>query len=182
MSEKGSTLLWRAPDEGPALTGQPDITEQTDQECRMAAKKAMDLLLRQDRTKKNLLDRLYRAGYSERASEYAIQYVASFGYVDDLRYAQNYIACHKDSRSRKELRYKLMERGVSSETVEEAFLEYEEEDEYEALRKMLKKRLKGKQISGMDHTARDKTAAYLVRKGFALPAVYAVMAEEETDQ
>lgn len=148
-----------------------------DEECKKAAKKAMDLLLQQDRTEKNLRDRLYRSGFSEKASEYAIQYVVHFGYVDDLRYAQNYISLHKGNRSKKEMRYKLMDRGVPPEFVAEAFLEYEDEEEYGALRSLLAKRLKGQRLSDMDYPARDKMVAYFARKGYSLSAIRAVMQE-----
>ena len=42
-------------------------------EVRKAKEKAMRLLLQQDRTEKELRDRLYRAGFSETASEAAMQ-------------------------------------------------------------------------------------------------------------
>ena len=173
MSDEGHILAWRTLEEDSAgfLEGHGD------EECRKAAAKAMSLLLQQDRTKKNLMDRLYRGGFSERASEYALQYVMHFGYVDDLRYAQNYISCHKGHRSQKELRYKLLERGVPQETISEAFLGYEEEEEGDALRKVLGKRLKGRQLSGLDYPAREKITAYLVRKGYSLSKVRAVMRE-----
>lgn len=148
-----------------------------DEECKRAAKKAMDLLLQQDRTAKNIRDRLYRAGFSEKASDYAIQYVSHFDYVNDLRYAQNYISFHQTGRSRKELRYKLMERGVPQEIVAEAFLEYEEEAEYEALRRQLGKRLKGQRLSDMDVPAKNKITAYFARKGYPLSVVRAVLEE-----
>ena len=172
MSEDRHILSWRNPEDSADF-----LETEKDEECKKAAAKAMNLLLQQDRTKKNLLDRLYHAGFSEKASAYALQYVIQFGYVDDLRYAQNYISYHKGERSRKELRYKLMDRGVPPEIITEAFLEYEEEDEYEALRKMLKKRLKGKCLSELDYPAREKAAAYLARKGYALPAIRSVMRE-----
>ncbi len=179
MSDERQILAWRNPDEDSAGF----IEGHKDEECRKAAARAMNLLLQQDRTKKNLMDRLYRGGFSERASEYALQYVMQFGYVDDLRYAQNYISCHKGDRSRKELRYKLLDRGVPPETIAEAFLEYDEDEEQDALRKMLRKRLKGDSLSDMDYPAREKITAYLVCKGYPLSKVRAVMrewAEEET--
>ncbi|MFR2953958.1 MAG: hypothetical protein ACLTJ7_03590 [Clostridium sp.] len=51
-------------------------------EVRKAKEKAMRLLLQQDRTEKELRDRLYRAGFSETASEAAMQYVSGFGYLE----------------------------------------------------------------------------------------------------
>ncbi len=148
-------------------------------EEKKAAEKAMNLLLQQDRTKKELQDRLYRAGFSEKAATYAMNYVMSFGYIDDLRYASNYISFLSGNRSRKELRYKLMNKGVPPEVIAEAFLEYEDETEQEALRYMLRKRLKGRRLSDMDYQEKNKIVAYLGRKGFSLPAIRSVIKEEE---
>lgn len=154
-----------------------ELTPEQD-ECRKAAEKAMNLLLQQDRTKKELQDRLYRAGFSEQASAYAMDYVTGFGYIDDLRYARNYISFHKGNRSKKELRYKLMNRGVEPEVLAVALEEYESEDEQNALSRLLIKRLKGKQLSDLEYAEQNKITAYLARKGFALPAIRRVMQEE----
>lgn len=154
-----------------------ELTPEQD-ECRKAAEKAMNLLLQQDRTKKELQDRLYRAGFSEQASAYAMEYVTGFGYIDDLRYARNYISFHKGNRSKKELRYKLMNRGVEPEVLAVALEEYESEDEQNALSCLLIKRLKGKQLSDLEYAEQNKITAYLARKGFALPAIRRVMQEE----
>ena len=90
-----------------------------DAEEKKATKKAMDLLLRMDQTEKGLYDKLIRAGFSEKAVTTAMSYVKSFGYLDDLRYAQNYIGFHKEQYSRKELRYKLAGRGVPPDVVDQ---------------------------------------------------------------
>jgi len=148
-------------------------------ECRKAAEKAMNLLLQQDRTKKELQDRLYRAGFSESASAYAMEYVTGFGYIDDRRYAENYIAFHKGNRSRKELQFKLRNKGVEPDVLAAAFEEYEAEDERKALLHLLEKRLKGKLLSGMEYGEKNKVIAYLARKGFAIPVICSVMKEQE---
>lgn len=150
--------------------------------CRKAAEKAMNLLLHQDRTKKELQDRLYRAGFSEQATQYAMDYVTGFGYIDDLRYATNYIQYHKGNRSRKELRYKLLNKGIDASVLAVALVEYEEEDEEEAISHLLGKRLKGRKLSEMAYPDRSKVTAYLVRKGFPLPAVRRVVEEWENKE
>ena len=43
------------------------------EENKKATEKAMNLLLQQDRTRKELLDRLYRAGFSKEASRVALE-------------------------------------------------------------------------------------------------------------
>ena len=147
------------------------------EECRKATEKAMNLLLQQDRTKKELQDRLYRAGFSERASAYAMEYAMGFGYIDDLRYAENYISFHKERRSRKEMCYKLQSKGVEADVLALAFETYEVKDEQIALVHLLKKRLKEKKLTDMDYSDKNKVTAYLARKGFPLPAVRRAMNE-----
>lgn len=149
------------------------------EECRRAAEKAMNLLLCQDRTRKELADRLYRAGFSEEASDYAMAYVESFGYIDDFRYASNYLACHKGERSGKELRYKLLGRGIPREILSEVFQEYEAEDEERALERQLAKRLRGRCVSELETAEKNKVTAYLVRKGYPAAKVKRVMQQQE---
>jgi regulatory protein len=139
----------------------------------------MNLLLRQDRTRKELSDRLSRAGFSEEASGYALEYVESFGYINDKRYAQNYVAFHKSELSARELRYKLTGKGIPPEILSEVFMEYEPEDEEEALRLKLEKRLRGKRLSDMDAAEKNKVVSYLTRKGYHLTAVKRMMRERE---
>lgn len=146
-------------------------------ECKQATEKAMNLLLQQDRTRKELEERLYRAGFSEQESEYAMNYVTSYGYLDDLRYAGNYIAFHKGNRSRKELRYRLLKKGVEPEVLTTAFEEYEEDDESTALAQVLRKRLRGKQLAEIGYDEKNRITAYLARKGYPLPAIKRVMRE-----
>lgn len=142
-----------------------------EKECKKAAQKAMDLLLRQDRTKKELSERLYRAGFSEEASRYAMEYVEGFGYINDARYAANYISFHKGKRSKKELRYKLMGRGIPPEILAEAFLEYCPEDEEEALANQLEKQLRGRLPSEISWEEKNKVIRRLAQKGYSLTAI-----------
>ncbi len=148
-----------------------------DEEEKKAAKKAMDLLLQQDRTEKELSERLYRAGFSEKAIASAIAYVRGFGYIDDLRYAENYLFYHKGQRSRKELRYKLMNKGIPKEIIAQAFEGYDREDECEALRNQLRKRLKGRTVQELELKEKEKIIAYLARKGYGISEIKKVMQE-----
>jgi regulatory protein len=152
------------------------------EECKKAAQKAMNLLLRQDRTKKELTERLYRAGFSEEASAYALEYVESFGYIDDRRYAENYLIFHKAEQSAKELRFKMIKKGVPPEILSEVLFEYTKNDEETALRAKLEKKLRGRRLSDMDFAEKNKIIAYLTRKGFSFTNVTKIMREIETQE
>ena len=61
-----------------------------------AKSRAMNLLKDRDYTVSQLREKLVQGFYPEEAIEEAITYVESFHYLDDLRYAGNYIAFHAD--------------------------------------------------------------------------------------
>ena len=81
-------------------------------DCLQARKKALQLLEFKDRTVRSLSDRLGQAGFSDEAVQDAVEYVISCGYLDDARYAENYIRFHHDRSSRKKLTADLRRRGV----------------------------------------------------------------------
>ena len=75
-----------------------------------AKKKAMSLLKYMDRTEWQLRDKLSLKGFSEGAIEEAIEYVKSFHYLDDYRYAVHFVEFHHEPRSRQRLRQDLYQR------------------------------------------------------------------------
>ncbi len=56
-----------------------------------AKKKAMALLKYMDRTEWQLRDKLTSKGFSEEAVEEAVEYVKSYHYLDDYRYARHFV-------------------------------------------------------------------------------------------
>lgn len=148
-----------------------------DEECKKAAEKAMSLLLHKDRTERELQDRLYRAGFSELAAEEAMQYVKQFGYINDRRYVENFLMFQKDKRSRKEILYKLQEKGIPQELTQEIMEETEYEGEANAIYNLAQKRLKGRKLSELSFEEKQKIMAYLARKGYPLREIQNVFEE-----
>lgn len=62
--------------------------------------RAMNLLQGREYTTAQLRTKLQQGFYPAEIIEQAIVYVAGFHYIDDLRYAVDYITYHEDSRSR----------------------------------------------------------------------------------
>ena len=62
------------------------------EESRRAVKKAMRLLEHMPRTEKGLTDRLIQEGFAPEAVQDALDYVRSFGYLNDRQYAESYIS------------------------------------------------------------------------------------------
>ena len=83
--------------------------------------RCMNLLKTSDRTVRQLRDRLRHDGYPEEIAEKALDYVASYHYTDDERYAENYIRQQSGRKSRKVILLELEKRGVDSDVIREAF-------------------------------------------------------------
>lgn len=128
--------------------------------------RALHLLNDMGRTESQLKTKLKQNGYPEDIAAEAMDYVKSFGYINDLNYAVSFIDSRKDRKSKRELQMQLRNKGVPEEVIEQAFGEaYEKEDPKKAIRKILLKRRYDPETA--TDAERQKTMAYLVRKGFA---------------
>lgn len=129
-----------------------------------AKKRALYLLEKMDRTEAGLREKLRQNEYPPEAVDAALEYVKSYHYIDDLRYAKNFIRSHQASRSRKKLQMDLLSKGISKALVEQALEEAYEGGEAQLILQLLKKR-------GYDRTKADmkeqrRIYTYLMRKGF----------------
>ena len=104
--------------------------------------RAMHLLEDMDRTESALREKLRQGLYPSDVTEAAIEYVKSFGYLDDVRYAENFVRSRQNVKSKKEIGTALLQKGISSEIAKRAMeICYEEMGEEEAIRIIRDKRL-----------------------------------------
>lgn len=160
----------------------PDTVEKIEKEIVLKRAKlyAMHLLEDMDRTESGLREKLRRAMYPEKAVDGAVEYVRSFGYLDDGRFAENFVRSRKNLKSRKEIRVLLAQKGVASEQIDEAFeVCYGDGDEQEAVRALLRK--KRFQPEEADGEKMRKIYAYLARKGFGYETVRQVIQNYSED-
>ena len=80
-------------------------------------KRALRLLERKDYSRKELVDKLYKDGYSDELVEKIIEYVDSYHYLDDTRVAGSYIRGRMGYKSKRELEYMLKQKGISEEEI-----------------------------------------------------------------
>ena len=138
-----------------------------------AVKRAMHLLERQDRTEYQLRTKLLQSAYPEEAIEEAISYVKGYHYLDDERYARNYISCHQKQRSRRRLQADLIKRGVAKNTVEFCLEEEFCSDEREQIAELLKKRQF--ETDTADEGEFRRMYQFLLRRGFRSSDILSVM-------
>lgn len=136
---------------------------------RRAKLRAMNLLKGRAYTVKQLRDKLKTGGYPEKVIEEALEYVGSFRYTDDLRYAVDFIRSHEGSRSRRRIEQDLLGRGIDRAVMEQAWSAWEDEggsqDEEGMVSVLLEK--KGFDREGADQKERQRMYGFLVRKGFS---------------
>ncbi len=150
------------------------FTEELQQEIvgnvlvKRAKLRAMHLLEKNDRTEADVRQKLRDNLYPPSAIDEAIAYVKSYHYIDDERYAANYIRYKSASSSRNEIRQTLLQRGISKETID-AQLEGSDFDESELIIKLMKKRCK--EPEQLSYEDKQKLFAYLYRKGFSFDKI-----------
>lgn len=129
-----------------------------------AKKRVMHLLERMDRTEYQLREKLKAGGYPEVCIDEAIEYVKSYHYLDDYRYACTYVRYHMERMSRQQIKMKLVQKGIRREWIENAIEEEYSSDETEQIIKLLSKR---HFVAGeADEKEFQRTYQYLLRRGF----------------
>lgn len=135
--------------------------------------RALNLLKSRDYTKRQLQDKLHEGGYPETIIQDAIAYVASFGYLDDARYARDFIEYHKTSRSKGRIMQDLRQRGIPDELLQQCWEEMAgdkaAELEQEQILSLARKRHFCPQTASFEE--KQRLMAFLYRKGFSAEAI-----------
>lgn len=135
--------------------------------------RALYLLKSMDRTENEVRTKLKKGYYAEELIDYAVDFLKQYGYIDDQRYAENYIRTYMGKKSRKIIQQSLYLKGISKETAEEAFELFEDkikgEDERELIYTLLKK--KKYHYENSDKKEKNRVMAFLMRKGFEMEDV-----------
>ncbi|WP_455717511.1 regulatory protein RecX [Anaerosporobacter sp.] len=134
---------------------------------RRAKMKAMFLLKSMDYSEKGLRDKLAKLYYPPKVIDDALTYVTGYGYIDDERYARNYVRFKKDSQSRKQIAFTLQQKGVSKEYINMAFEEEYDNESNAIVRAIIKKIGSMERLEELTAEEKRKVGAFLYRKGFS---------------
>ena len=139
--------------------------------------RAMNLLQKKDYTEKQLWDKLSEGLYPVDIIDDAIHYVKAYHYLDDERYARDYITYHMSIRSRNRIIQDLTGKGISKDIfmpiVEELYVEEDADVELDQIRKLLAK--KHYDPEETDFKDKQKIMAFLLRKGFQMSDIRRAM-------
>lgn len=143
--------------------------------------RSMNLLQTKEYTEKQLRDKLLQGGYPEKVADEALEYVKSYHYIDDERYAMAYIEYQIDKRSRQRIIQDLLKKGISRDCIERQWQHVEalgvEADEEKMIAALLEKKHYSKATADMKEKRR--IFAYLMRKGFATEKIKRALNAEE---
>ena len=135
--------------------------------------RAMELLKKRSYTRYGLKRKLLEGRYPEELVEEALDYVTSYGYLDDMRYTEEYIRCYCESRSKRRIMQDLFAKGVSTEVAEQAWQSYEAEnqpvDEVAQIMELLRKKNFHPDTADSKETARIMN--FLYRKGYSMESI-----------
>lgn len=135
--------------------------------------RAMNLLKARTYTEKRLRDKLKAGQYPPSCIEEALAYVKSYGYVDDEKYASDYLFYHGGELSRQQAFMKLREKGIAEEIIQREYQNFcdrgEVPDESGLICKLLKK--KHYDPAG-DRESHQKIMRFLFSKGFSYNKIH----------
>lgn len=139
--------------------------------------RGMSLLKSRPYTERQMHDKLKQGFYPEQVIETALEYFKSYGYIDDLHYATDYIEYYSETKSCKRLEQDLLNKGIDKSVLKEAFFSWMDEggriDEEFQIRELLKK--KSYSPENCDNKEKQKLMAYLFRKGFDISNIKRVL-------
>ena len=132
--------------------------------------RAMNLLMKRSYTREGLRRKLAEGKYPDFLIEEALNYVTSYRYLDDMRYAEEYIRCYSESRSKLRIMQDLHAKGIERELAEQAWASYEALnapiDEVAQIEALLQKKHYDRKTADRKETARMMN--FLYRKGYSM--------------
>lgn len=158
---------------------QREVSMEIEEEILQAKKKAMSLLQHMDRTEWEIRDKLAKKEFSQEAIDEAIEYVRSFHYIDDLRYATHFVEVYHEQRSIQRLKQDLHKHHVPEEYIDIA-LDAIDWDDSAALSEAVRKLARGE--TNFSYEEKQKMAGKLYRKGFRLNDIKRELGQLEGDE
>jgi regulatory protein len=139
------------------------------------------LLSRQAYTKHQLAEKLAKKKATAEIIKQVMEKLETMRFVDDARYAEQYVQARQNKKGTLKLRQELFQKGVDEATVIQTLGEVTEEQQLEAATKLL-----DKQRSQLQKTEPrkiyGKAYAFLARRGFPSDIIRAVLEHSKLEE
>ncbi|MDQ4085014.1 MAG: recombination regulator RecX [Actinomycetota bacterium] len=143
----------------------------------------LDRLSAQPRTRAELADTLARKLVPPEVAQRLLDRFEEVGLVDDAAFARSWVESRQTGRglARRALAQELRRKGVADEVAREALEEIDADDEVEAARHLVRRRLRT--MSRLDRRTRmRRLVAMLARKGYPSGVALSVVRDELGDE
>lgn len=124
---------------------------------------AANYLSYQDRTEKQLHDKLKQKEYTEQEIEEAIEKLKSYGYINDERFTDLYRQAQASRKGDRRIKQELMQKGVSNNVIDQVFSS-NEHDETSAVLHILEQRYSDADFE--DEKQQRRIYGFFLRRGF----------------
>lgn len=137
-----------------------------------ALRRVADLLKDRDYTEQELRRKLRENGNPEVCIDAVLQWAEEHHYVDDRRYAENYVSWHGAGKSRRRILSELLLKGIDKELAESLLNEMPPDEETQILEQLKKKHY---DPENCDPAEKRRIAAYLGRRGYTWSEIESAM-------
>ena len=146
-----------------------------------ALRAALYIVARASKTESEIRKRLKEKQHTEKAISLALEYLRKVGYINDESFTESFIRSSKDvtGTSKRSLYYKLANKGVDSEVIQQK-LEEAEIDDYASAMKAAQK--KAASIKGDKRERASKLLSYLYRKGYGVDVCKKIIAALDLEE
>ena len=137
-----------------------------------ALRRAADLLKDRDYTERELRRKLEESGSPEICVDSVLEWAKEHRYIDDRRYAENYVSWHSAGKSRRRILSELLLKGIGQELAERLLSEMPPDEESQILLLLRKKHY---DPESRDPAERRRIASFLSRRGYSWSEIESAM-------
>lgn len=143
--------------------------------------RALYYLKTSDKTSFQMKKKLAEGFYPETVIDRILEFLEKYGYIDDFRYACQFIQYNQKRKSYQQIKSDLRLKGISREYIEEAFSDMEENcsDEENPQADIIRKYIQKKLKTDMEPQEKNKIVMALTRKGFKYDEILSILRELE---
>lgn len=139
-----------------------------------AKERALYLLERRPLTLFLLRDKLRKNDYPEEVINKVIQFLENYHYLDDEDYVRMYVAAYGNRKSKQQMVYDLVRKGISKTSID-SFFEQTDYSEQTCFEEQFQRYIRGKDLE--DRMVRQKVFRYFYGKGFAVSLIESMLKE-----
>ena len=136
---------------------------QLESEKNVAFDKALTHLSATRKTEKQMRDFLAKKGYLPAVTEYVLEKLKGYNFVNDEDYAKAYVGATSKQKGGRLIRMELKQKGVSDTEIDEALTGISETEQTETANRILQKYMKNKEATRENL---QKAFRHLLSKGF----------------